>query len=49
MVTVTAGTMFLLFTYMHFWVWRILLRWFACAPTAYQVVSDWTKFEKHLV
>jgi hypothetical protein len=47
MVTLTTG-MFLLFTCMHIWVWRILRRWFVCAPTAYEVVRDCRKFEKHL-
>jgi len=46
-VTSTAGIMFLLFTCMHFWVWEILRRWSACAPTACEVVRDWPKFEKH--
>jgi len=38
MVTLTTGIMFLLFTCMHFWVWGILRKWSACAPTAYEVV-----------
>jgi hypothetical protein len=32
---------------MHFWVWGILRRWSACAPTAYEVVRDCWIFEKH--
>jgi hypothetical protein len=31
---------FFLFTSMPFWVWAILRRWFACSPTAYQVVCE---------
>jgi hypothetical protein len=47
MVILTAGIMFLLFTCMHFWVLGILRRWSACAPTAYEVVRDCRKFDKH--
>jgi hypothetical protein len=47
MVNLTTGIMFLLFTCMHFWVREILRRWFASAPTAYEVVRDCSKFEKH--
>jgi hypothetical protein len=39
--------MFLLFTFLLFWVWGILRRWSACAPTACEVVRDCRKFEKH--
>jgi hypothetical protein len=46
-VTLTTGMIFFLFTCMHFWVWRILRRWPAHAPTAYEVVRDCRKFEKH--
>jgi xanthine/uracil permease len=46
MVTLATGIMFLLFTCMHFWGWEIL-RWTACAPTAYEVNRDCRKFEKH--
>jgi hypothetical protein len=45
--TVTTGIIFLIFTYMHFWVWGILRSLSACAPTAYEVVRDFRKFEKH--
>jgi hypothetical protein len=41
------GIMFLLFTCMHNWLWGILRRWSACAPTACELVSDWRKSEKH--
>jgi hypothetical protein len=47
MVTLIIGMMFLLFTGMHFWVWGILQRWSACAPTAYEVVRFSKEFEKH--
>jgi hypothetical protein len=47
MVTLTTGIMFLLFTCVHFWVWGIVWRWSAWAPTAYEVVRDCRKFEKH--
>jgi hypothetical protein len=47
MATLTAGTVFLVFTFMHFWVREILRRWSACAPTGYEVVRDCRKFEKH--
>jgi hypothetical protein len=47
MVTLTTGVVFLLFTCMHIWAWRILLRWSACALTAYEVVRDCRKLEKH--
>jgi hypothetical protein len=46
MVTLTTG-MFIPFTCMHFWVWGFLLRWSACAPTAYEVGHDCLRFEKH--
>jgi hypothetical protein len=46
MVNLTTGIIFRPFTYMHFWVWGILRRWPACAPTAYEVVRDCRKFEK---
>jgi hypothetical protein len=39
--------MFLIFTCMLFWVWEFLRRWFACAPTACEVVHDFRNFEKH--
>jgi len=45
MVTLTSGIMFLLFTCMHFWVWKILLMWSVCAPTAFEVVRDCRMFE----
>jgi hypothetical protein len=47
MATLTTGIMFLIFTCMLFWVWEILRRWSACAPTAYEVVHDCRKFEEH--
>jgi hypothetical protein len=47
MVTLTTVIMFILFTCMHFWVWGILWRLFARAMTAYEVVSDCRKLEKH--
>jgi hypothetical protein len=48
-VTLTAGVIFLLFTCMHLWAWEIFTKsgWSACVPTAYEVVRDWQKFEKH--
>jgi hypothetical protein len=46
-VTLTTGTMFLLFTCIHFSVWGILQRWFMCELTAYEVVYNCQKFEKH--
>jgi hypothetical protein len=39
--------MFLLFTFIQFWVWGILQKWFVCAPTAYEVVGDCRKFEEN--
>jgi hypothetical protein len=47
MVTLTTGIMSLLFSCMHFWVWRILQRWSACGTTVCEVVHDCRKFEKH--
>jgi hypothetical protein len=47
MVTVTTGIRFLLFTYMYFCVCETLRWWYARAPTAYEVVRDCRKFEKH--
>jgi hypothetical protein len=47
MVTLTTSIMFPLLTCIHFWVWRILRRWSACAPIAYEVIWDCRKFEKH--
>jgi hypothetical protein len=47
MVNLTTSIMFLLHTCMHFLVWGILGRWSAYAPSAYEVVSDCQKFEKH--
>jgi hypothetical protein len=46
MVTLTNGK-FLLLTCMYFWVCGISWRLFACAPTAYEVVRERRKFEKH--
>jgi hypothetical protein len=40
MVTLTTGIMFMLFTCIYFWLWGILRRWSARAPTACEVV-DW--------
>jgi hypothetical protein len=45
-VTLTTGMVLLLFTCMHIWAWRILRRWYACAPTAYEVVRNCRNFEK---
>jgi hypothetical protein len=47
MVTLTTGIIFTLFTCMQFWERGMLLRWFACAPTAYEVVRDCLNFEEH--
>jgi hypothetical protein len=47
MVTLTTCIMFLLFACTQFWVWGILRKTSACAPTAYEVVRDYGKFEKH--
>jgi hypothetical protein len=47
MVTLATGIMFLILICMHFWVWGILRRWSVCAPTAYGVVRDCRRFEKH--
>jgi hypothetical protein len=47
MVTLTTCTMFLLLTCMYFWVWEILRKWSECASTAYEVVRDCRKPEKH--
>jgi hypothetical protein len=38
--TLITGISFFLFISMPFWVWAILRRWFACSPTAYQVVCE---------
>jgi hypothetical protein len=48
-VSLTTCIIFLLFTCMHFWVWGILWKnlWSMCTPTAYDVVRDSRKFEKH--
>jgi hypothetical protein len=46
MVTLTTGITFLVFTCMHIWVWGIFRRWFACVPTAYEVVHYCRKSEK---
>jgi hypothetical protein len=43
MVTLTNG-MFPLFTFMRFWMWDILRKWSACAPTTCEVVRDSQKF-----
>jgi hypothetical protein len=48
-VTLSTSIMFLLFICMRFWVWGVLRRWFACAPTAYEVVRDCWTFEKHCI
>jgi hypothetical protein len=40
MVTLITSIMFLLFTCMQLWGWRILQSWSTCAPTAYEVVCD---------
>jgi hypothetical protein len=47
--SLSIGIMFLVFTYMHFRALGILRMLSACAPTAYEVVSDYRKFEKTLV
>jgi hypothetical protein len=47
MVIMTTSIMFLLFICMHFWVWGILQRWPAFAPTTYEVVCNYWKFENH--
>jgi hypothetical protein len=47
MVTSANGIMFFIFTCMHIWVWGILRRWTACAPTAFEVVRNIRKFEEH--
>jgi hypothetical protein len=49
MVTLTTGIMLLLFTCMHTWTWWIFRRCSAFAPTAYEVVRDCLKFEKHRI
>jgi hypothetical protein len=49
MVTLTTGIMLPLFTCMHTWMWGIFRRCPAFAPTAYEVVRDGLKFEKHRV
>jgi hypothetical protein len=46
-VTLATGVTYLLFICMHFWVWVILRRRSARAPTAYEVVRDCRKFYKH--
>jgi hypothetical protein len=46
-LTSTNDVMFLLFSSIYFWLWRILRRCSARAPTACEVVRDWLKFEKH--
>jgi hypothetical protein len=38
MAALTIGIMFLLFSCMDFWVMGMTWRWFACAPTVYEVV-----------
>jgi hypothetical protein len=48
MVTLPTGIKLFLFTCVHFLVWGILRKRSACAPTAYEVVSDYGTFEKHL-
>jgi hypothetical protein len=30
---------------MHYWVWGILQRWYACAPAAYEVVRNCRSFD----
>jgi hypothetical protein len=47
MVSLTTSIMFLLFSWMHCWVWGILRRWSACAPTIYELVCNCQKFGKH--
>jgi hypothetical protein len=47
MITLTIDTVFLLLTCVHFWVWGVLRRLSACAPTAYEVARDCRNFEKH--
>jgi hypothetical protein len=47
-LTLNTSIMFLVFTFMHFWMWGFLLRrWYSCALTTYKVVRDCLKFEKH--
>jgi hypothetical protein len=46
-VTLTISITFLVVTCMHIWVWGILRRWSACAPSAYEVVRNCRQFEKH--
>jgi hypothetical protein len=48
-VTLSTSIMFLILICMYFWVWGVLRRWFACAPTAYEVVRDCRTFEKHCI
>jgi hypothetical protein len=48
MVTLTTGAVFFPFTCVHLWVWGILRRWSAYAPTAFEMVHDCRKFEKVL-
>jgi hypothetical protein len=47
--SLSIGIMFHVFTYMHFRALGILRMLSACAPTAYEVVSDYQKFENTLV
>jgi hypothetical protein len=49
MVTLTTGIKFPVFPCIHFWIQGILKRWHPCPSTAYEVVSDCRKFEKHWV
>jgi hypothetical protein len=47
MVTLATSIMFILLTCMQFWIRGILWWWSARAPTAYEVVHNCRKFEKH--
>jgi hypothetical protein len=46
MVTLTISIMFLLFTCMHFRLWRILWRWSVCSKHLWAMHDCW-KFEEH--
>jgi hypothetical protein len=40
MVTLATGMMFLLFTFMHIWVWGVLRTWSACEPMKWSAIVE---------
>jgi hypothetical protein len=47
MMTFTTVEQLRIFTFKQNYVWKILRPRSACAPTAYEVIRDWQKFENH--